>query len=112
MSNLTENEKAVRKAADKYLKALVEAVANNEIGLAQALLTKALNGDMQALKEINDRVLGSGKDKDAGQQTSVIPISDERLQEIIETRAARKAAAGTAPRVSTNSGAVSAETRE
>ena len=106
---MSDTEKNIKKAADTYLQALVAAVANNEKALAMALVQKALSGDMQALKEINDRVLGSGKDKDAGTQTPVIPISDERIQEILEARAARKATAGTAPRVSTNPGAVPAE---
>ena len=96
---MSDTDKNIKKAADTYLQALVAAVANNEKALAMALVQKALSGDMQALKEINDRVL-SGKDKDAGTQTPVIPISDERIQEILEARAARKATAGTAPRVS------------
>jgi len=99
----------IQNASDRYMKALVDAVANNELGLAQALVTRALSGDMAALKEINERVLVKRSETPAPQK---VPISDERLQEILDARESRKAAPGTAPRVSTDSGAVSAAHRE
>lgn len=44
--------------AEAYRKALLDLVDVNRDGLAKALVEKGLIGDVPALKEINERVLG------------------------------------------------------
>lgn len=48
--------------AEAYRKALLDLVDKNKAGLAQALIDKALAGDVPALKEIHERTLGKVKE--------------------------------------------------
>lgn len=49
--------------AEAYRKALLDLVEKNKKGLAQALVDKGLSGDVPALKEIHERMLGKVKDQ-------------------------------------------------
>jgi hypothetical protein len=63
--------------AEAYRRALLDLVEKNKRGLAQALVDKGLSGDVPALKEINERMLGkvaqelTGKD---GKDLFPVPI--------------------------------------
>lgn len=52
-----------RLAALGYLRALIEEATANKKELARALVGKGLTGDVPALKEIHDRLLGKAKEQ-------------------------------------------------
>jgi hypothetical protein len=78
--------------AEAYTKALYEAVQKEKLPLIQALIAKAKTGDIAALKEIHERLLGKVKDEMSltGDLNLTSDVSDEIYKAIL-TRESQRA---------------------
>mgnify|MGYP001565156499 CR=1 FL=1 len=56
-------EKALEKIVEEYREVLFNQANVNKKGITEALITKALKGDVLAIKELNDRLLGKSVQK-------------------------------------------------
>lgn len=59
---LTEEEKVVKKAQKELIAEYKEKLAEALPLISPVLIAKAMEGDMQAIKELNDRVMGKAKE--------------------------------------------------
>lgn len=59
---LTEEEKIVKKATKELVSEYKEKLAEALPLISPVLIAKAMEGDMQAIKEVNDRVMGKAKE--------------------------------------------------
>lgn len=60
---LTEEEKVVKKAQKELILEYKEKLAEALPLISPVLIAKAMEGDMQAIKEVNDRVMGKAEAK-------------------------------------------------
>lgn len=60
---LTEEEKIVKKAQKELISEYKEKLAEALPLISPVLIAKAMEGDMQAIKEVNDRVMGKAEAK-------------------------------------------------
>lgn len=60
---MTEEEKIVKKATKELIKEYKEALGEALPLISPVLIAKAKEGDMQAIKEVNDRVMGKAEAK-------------------------------------------------
>ena len=60
---LTEEEKLVKKATVELISEYKEKLAEALPLISPVLIAKAMEGDMQAIKEVNDRVMGKAEAK-------------------------------------------------
>jgi len=60
---LTEEEKIVKKATKELVSEYKEKLAEALPLISPVLIAKAMEGDMQAIKEVNDRVMGKAEAK-------------------------------------------------
>lgn len=61
LNRTTAKEKLVKKAQKQFIKEYVEELAQALPELSPVLLRKAKQGDLPAIKEVNDRVMGKAK---------------------------------------------------
>ena len=59
---MTEEEKIEAKAKRDFIKEYKESLKNALPLLSPVLIAKAMEGDMTAIKEVNDRVMGKAKE--------------------------------------------------
>lgn len=59
---MTEEEKIVKKATKELVSEYKEKLAEALPLISPVLIAKAMDGDMQAIKEVNDRVMGKAKE--------------------------------------------------
>ncbi len=59
---MTEEEKIVKKATKELVSEYKEKLAEALPLISPVLIAKAMEGDMQAIKEVNDRVMGKAKE--------------------------------------------------
>jgi uncharacterized protein YnzC (UPF0291/DUF896 family) len=71
---LTEEEKKLRKATKEYIEDYKNKLAEALPKISPILIAKALEGDIQAIKEINDRVIGKPKQPITGGDEDDNPI--------------------------------------
>ena len=55
---MTEEEKLIKKEVKDYIKEHIDSLAEALPNIKPALINKATEGDIQAIKEIHDRVMG------------------------------------------------------
>ena len=55
---MTEEEKLVKKANKKFIEEYVDRLSEALPLISPVLIKKATEGDIQAIKEVNDRVIG------------------------------------------------------
>lgn len=76
-----------KRLSEKYNEALLESAKNNAYALAEALMKAALRGEIQALKEINERILGKVRSEVVVTDMDVLnELPEERFEEIIAER--------------------------
>jgi hypothetical protein len=75
---LTPEEKAVKKALKEMVKEYKEKLADALIDISPVLIAEALKGNITAIKEINDRVMGKPEQQtditSGGEKINPIPI--------------------------------------
>lgn len=60
---MTEEEKIVKKATKEFIKEYKEQLGESLPLISPVLIAKALEGDIPAIKEIHDRVMGKSEQK-------------------------------------------------
>lgn len=82
----TPEQKAVKRAVKEIVIEYKEALANALPEISPVLIKKAKGGDIKAIKEINDRVLGKVVDEEAKGQTNIFNfnLTDEQIRGIAE----------------------------
>ncbi len=58
---MTQEEKIVKKATKEFIAEFKEGLAKALPLISPVLIAKALDGDMQAIKEVNDRAMGKAE---------------------------------------------------
>ena len=70
---LTEEDRLKKKATEEYINEYKERLAEALPLISPALIKKAKQGDVQAIKEVNDRVMGKAP------QTMDVKITEKKL---------------------------------
>ena len=78
----TPEQKLEKKAKKEFIKEYIKGLREALPVISPILITKAIEGDMQAIKEINDRVLGKPIQKqeikaEIKLPTPIIPLNNE-----------------------------------
>lgn len=75
---LTPEQKAVKKAIKEMVKEYKEKLAEALVEISPILIAEALKGNIQAIKEINDRVMGKPEQQtditSGGEKINPVPI--------------------------------------
>ena len=75
---MTEEEKAKKKALEKVIEKYIEDLTNALPAITPTLISKAREGDLTAIKEVNDRVMGKARQNiglDGGDKDKPISIT-------------------------------------
>lgn len=80
---MTPEEKLIKKAQRDFIKEYTESLKESLPLISPVLIAKAVEGDMQAIKEVNDRVMGKPKQV-TDVNAKIETINPERAEEINE----------------------------
>lgn len=77
---MTEEEKLLKKANQQFIDEYLEKLANALPLISPILIAKAMEGDMTAIKEVNDRVIGKPKQNtELSGSIEILPITGMRV---------------------------------